>query len=907
VSLPAFHAPEWFLLIPILALAGWFWRSLRLHSPLRAIILLLITLVLAEPRINRQQDALDLWVLLDRSESTEDLVDKNLPAWKRLLDDAKPTRNDRLRMVNYAGEVAEFGADGATFTGSRKLTRTGLGLQNVAALADEKKPSRVLVFTDGYSTEPLTEAASQLEARGIPIDFRLIREETEDDYRVARLDFPERVQVGEPFLISVVVRGSKDQTLPLVLRRNGQKLTDTTVDLVNGVGKVEFTDRIPLTGSFQYESEILPDQDAHPGNNRNSRWIEIAGGPRVILATRYTDDPMAKVLQSLDFSVEIVSDPGQLRPGMLAGARAVIFNNVPAHEVPTDFQKSLDFYVREQGGGFLMAGGERSFGSGGYFQSELDPLLPVSMELKSEHRKLSVALAIVLDRSGSMTVQVQAGGKSVSKMDLANSGAANAVDLLGPMDHVSILAVDSAPHVIVPLTQLGNRKNEIGARARKIQSSGGGIFVYEGLKAGWEQLKKANVGSRHLILFADANDSEEPGDYKRLLAEITGEGGTVTVIGMGTKGDVDAKLLEDIAKLGNGRIYFADQPMDIPQVFAQETVTIARSAFIKDPVGAQATGRWTEVSPKPLEWPAQVDGYNLSYARPDATVSLVTTDEYVAPLVSHARRGLGRTAAISFPIGGDHSESVRNWESYGDFIQTTTRWLMGLDTPPGIGIRHRLDGTRLTVDLLYDPELWADKLAARPPKIKLLEEGGQPYDVPWKRIAPGHFTVTRDMEEGSTIRGAIQVGETGLPFGPLSVGSSVEWAFEPERLAELRAASTQTGGRELIDLSKAWLRPPYIHETSLRLPLAILILVLVLAEALFTRTGWKLPLPAIPKSWRRERAPRPRIPRKKKDVAAEAAVQVTEEPEPTLPEIPQPTPIDESARRSRFARAKDKK
>jgi hypothetical protein len=907
VSLPAFHAPEWFLLIPILVLAGWFWRSLRLHSPLRAVILLLITLILAEPRLSRQQDALDLWVLLDRSESTEDLVDKNLPAWKRLLDDAKPTRNDRLRMVNYAGEVAEFGADGANFTGSRKLTRTGLGLQNAAALADEKKPSRVLVFTDGYSTEPLTEAAAQLEARGIPIDFRLVREEIEDDYRVARLDFPERVQVGEPFLISVVARGSKDQTLPLVLRRNGQKLTDTIVDLVNGVGKVEFTDRIPLTGSFQYEAEILPDQDAHPGNNRNSRWIEIAGGPRVILATRYTDDPMAKVLESLDFSVEVVSDPSQLRPGKLAGARAVIFNNIPAHEVPTDFQKSLDFYVREQGGGFLMAGGERSFGSGGYFQSDLDPLLPVSMELKSEHRKLSVALAIVLDRSGSMTVQVQAGGKSVSKMDLANSGAANAVDLLGPMDHVSILAVDSAPHVIVPLTQLGNRKAEIGARARKIQSSGGGIFVYEGLKAGWEQLKKAQVGSRHLILFADANDSEEPGDYKRLLAEITGDGGTVTVIGMGTKADVDSRLLEEIAKLGNGRIYFADQPMDIPQVFAQETVTIARSAFIKDPVGAQATGRWTEISPKPLEWPAQVDGYNLSYARPDATVSLVTTDEYVAPLVSHARRGLGRTAAISFPIGGDYSESVRNWESYGDFIQTTTRWLMGMDTPPGIGVRHRLDGTRLTVDLLYDPELWSDKLAARPPKIKLLEEGGQPYDVPWKRIAPGHFTVTRDMEEGSTIRGAIQVGESGLPFGPLSVGSSVEWAFEPERLAELRAASIQTGGRELIDLSKAWLRPPYIHETSLRLPLAILILLLVLAEALFTRTGWKLPLPAIPDSWRRERIARPRIPRVKKAESVDASVPITEEPEPITPEIQQAPPLDESARRSRFTRAKDKK
>ncbi len=31
-----FTSPEYFLLIPALALAGWFWRGLKLHSPLRA-------------------------------------------------------------------------------------------------------------------------------------------------------------------------------------------------------------------------------------------------------------------------------------------------------------------------------------------------------------------------------------------------------------------------------------------------------------------------------------------------------------------------------------------------------------------------------------------------------------------------------------------------------------------------------------------------------------------------------------------------------------------------------------------------------------------------------------------------------------------------------------------------------
>jgi hypothetical protein len=893
-----FTSPEYFLLIPAFALMGWFWRGLRLHSPLRAIILLAAIFALTGPTIQHQQNSLDLYVLLDRSESTEDLIDKGLPEWKRLLEESKPGRHDTLKWINYAGEVAELGADGSSFTGSRRLTRSGLALESVVAQSDEKRPSRVLLFTDGFSTEPLHEAASQLQARGIPLDFRLIREEKDSDYRVARIGFPERVQVGEPFLISISVRGSSDATFPLILRRNGQVLTETSVSLANGLATVEFTDRIPQAGGFEYQAEIRPEKDSHPGNNQGARWIEITGGPKLILATRYQNDPVAKALSALDFTVETVSDLTQLKPGLLAGARAVIFNNVPAHEVPSDFLKSLDFFVREQGGGFLMAGGEHSFGSGGYFESPVDSLLPVSMELKSEHRKLAVALAIVMDRSGSMSVGV-AGGKT--KMDLADAGAANAIDLLGPLDQVAVFAVDSEPTAVIPLTKVGNKKAELGQRVRKIKSSGGGIFVYNGLKAGWDELKKSPAGTRHLILFSDAQDSEEPGHYKALIKKMTDEGATISVIGLGTDADVDSALLKDIAKLGNGRIFFSSEPMDIPKIFAQETVTIARSAFIKDPVGAQATGRWSEISPKPTDWFKQVDGYNLSYAREDTTVSLVSSDEYVAPLVSHARRGLGRSMAVSFPLGGEFSETARNWPGFGDFLQTTGRFLMGQDTPPGIAIRHRLEGTRLTLDLLYDSAEWGQKLSAAPPKVRLRDEAGGPVmDLPWRRIAPGHFSLTRDLEEGSVVRGAVQVGENALPFGPLSVGSSVEWAFEPERLAEIRAVSAQTKGRELLDLSKAWVRPPFVAETSLRLPLGIALVLLVLSEALLTRTGWKLPQFQIAR--RSVRAPRIKIPKPKP--AVEVPQFIPPVAAETKPVVQQP---EDSERRSRFQRAKDRK
>lgn len=894
-----FTSPEFFLLLPALALAGWFWRGLKLHQPLRLLILLLAVLALAGPTLRKQENALDLYVLLDRSESTEDLVDKGLPEWQRLLEEAKPSRKDNLRFFNYAAEIAEVGADGSAFTGSRALTRTNLALSTLAAQVDESRPSRILLFTDGYATEPLQEAVAQLKGRGIPLDFRLVREGISGDFRLARLDFPERVETGEPFTISLVVRGSEDATFPLVIRRNGQILSEAPVTVKDGIASVEFTDRIQRAGGFQYEAEIRPTKDKHPGNNRLSRWIEVTGGPRVILVSRYQNDPAAAALRSLQLSVQTVSDPSTLRPGDLNGARAVVLNNVPAHEIPIDFLKALDFYVREQGGGLLMAGGKHSFGSGGYFESAIDPLLPVSMELKSEHRKLSVALAIVMDRSGSMSVGVD-GGKT--KMDLADSGAANAIELLGPADQVTVFAVDSEPTTVIPLTKIANKKRELAGRVMKVKSAGGGIFVYVALKAAWEELKKSDSGTRHVILFSDAQDSEEPGEYQQLIEEMTKAGCTISVIGLGNKGDVDARLLEDIAKRGGGRIFFSDRPMDIPKIFAQETVTIARSAFIDEPVKTKPTGRWHELSAKAVnDWPPEIDGYNLSYPRPDATVSLASSDEYLAPLVAHARRGLGRTAAVSFPIGGEYSARARSWPGYGDFLQTLGRFLTDNATPPGISLRHRLEGTRLTIDLFYDPAEWATKFATAPPLVKLRDDSsGRMMDLPWRRLAPGHFSVSRELEPGSVVRGAVQAAGHSLPFGPVSLGSDVEWDFSPESIASLRADSAATGGRELADLSKAWLKPPFITEAALAPALLIALVPLILLEAFLTRIGWKLPLLALPE--RSAKRPKPLKPPAK--IAPAPPVQTAPEqapPEPP-PEESQPT-----SRSSRYQRAKDRK
>jgi hypothetical protein len=832
-----FSSPQWLFLIPVFLVTGWFWKGLRLWRPLRGLCLLLLVLVLADPRINRTQRGMDLWVLVDRSASAVGLTERSFKEWEQLLRQSMPSRSDRIRWVNFSGEAVEFsGPENTVVAGAAHHTRTRLAIETVMASLAPDRHARMLVFTDGFATEPLGDVGLKLQSAGVPLDFRLVVPPEATDYQILDLRLPSRKRPGEPFVVEIELRGTKDGSLPVLISRDGGEAREEMVGIKGGSGVVRFAVRLAEAGAHRYEAR-LPVSDAYSGNNRFEGWVEIVAGPRVLLVTRYPDDPLERILSAQGFTVEKVMDPSGLHAGQLTGAKVVILNNVPAYEIPSDFLASIDFFVRRQGGGLLMAGGTHSFGAGGYFESSIDPLLPVSMELKAEHRKLAVAMAIVMDRSGSMAATV-AGGRT--KMDLANEGAARAVELLGDFDFVTVHAVDSSPHREVPLTAVGTNRASIVNRVRRIGSTGGGIFVYEGLKAGWEDLKKAEVGQRHLILFSDAADSEEPGDYKRLVGEMVREGATVSVIGLGTEKDVDAALLKDIAKLGNGRMFFTDDATTVPNIFAQETVAVARSMFVKEPVGLVPSGRWLEISRDSLAWLPQVDGYNLSYARPQTSVAALTTDEYKAPLVSCVQRGLGRSAAVSFPLAGDFSGATRRWPQMGDFAQTLTRWLMGETLPPGLGLRTKLDGTELVIDLLHD-DSWFQRLAV-PPRVFLADGAktgeGAVREVAWERIEPGHFRAKANLEHGVLTRGAVQVGDVAMPFGPVVVGGSPEWTFDRSRVEELRQVSAQSGGAERINLAEVWQQPEKRAFATIQPWLLIAALLLILAEALATRLGW---------------------------------------------------------------------
>lgn len=898
-----FERPEWLIILPLVLLASRHWSHLAVRGWVRLLTLCAVVLLLAQPSLTRLSSTMDLWVIFDRSGSDEHVVLSSLSEWRSIIEKARQN-GDRVFYVDFS-DLASVRNDpwNNSFEGRRSSSRIAATLRYVLARVDRKRQTRMLLFTDGYSTDDLTGIDKALAEAHVALDYRLVDVSAERDARVESFRVPQRIDPAEPFIVEAAVQGP-DEPIPFSLMRDGAVVHEGTVAAGKGLRTIQLTDRLVQPGVHHYELRLGLKDDAITANNLKSAWSEVRGAPRILLVTAYGDDPLITILKSTGIDVAVVVPTSSLSPAMLTGTTAVIINNVSASKLGSDFLGALDFYVREEGRGLLLAGGKDSYGVGGYCKSAIDPLLPVSMELKADDFRQDLAMAIVLDRSGSMSLGVPGGA---TKMDLADEGAARAVELLGDNDMLTAFAVDSEAHEVFPLLNVGPSRASMNQSLRGVSSAGGGIYVYEGLNAAWEALKKSPSRKRHIILFSDANDSEQPGDYLTLLEEVLRENGTVSVIALGTESDGDANLLKDIAEKGNGHIFFTNDPMTLPTVFAQETTSIARQTFIEEALGVERRAGWYTIGQDLSSWPGEVDGYNVTYLRPDATPVLLGNDKDQSPLFAFWNRGRGRVAAITFPLVGPFSERVRGWASYRDFASSLMRWLQGPAELPGVSVKTRRDGEDIALELLFDKE-HEKLLVESEPRVlvsKMLGLESTPTEVQWERLTPGHYRARFGIAEGELLRGVVQFGDRTLSFGPIeSQQGNIEWSFVRERVEELRRAAARSGGEERVDLASVWNARGFTGSLSLRPYLLWMIFALVFLELLQVRLGWNLriPMPSgfpalrLPRWQGQQRAVSPTIPR---------TADVTQA-KPAEPEPPKESADEVAARerRRRFDQAK---
>lgn len=824
----------------------------RVERILRAAVYALLVIALARPAFISHRRNGTLIVVADRSASVSRT---ELASQEKLIASAasRMGQGEKLGVVSFgASAEIEHLPQNSPFPGFADVvdadgSELNAAIDTALGMIDNGANGRIVVMSDGRFTgeEPLGGAAARAFSRGIAIDHRLSDTAVRADTAITQIDAPPQVTDGSALLATIWVVSPAEQTVSYVLRRGGQAIYKGERKISAGLTPFSFRDTVKISGAASYDFEIepAPGLDGRPENNR-ARFIVSGGGGRPLLVVPASEQSRFPAALASGGVPVVTAEPGEIdwTPAGLSGYSGVVIENRKADELGMPALSALRAWVETAGGGFALTGGRNSFGSGGYYKSPIEEALPVSMELRNEKRKFSVAVAIALDRSGSMSMPA-GGGRT--KMDLADIATADVIDMLSPGDQVSVFAVDSEAHEILPLVDVEAARG-MRRKILSIESMGGGIYVYNALVAAIKSLEKSKASVRHVVLFADACDSEEPGDYATLVDAASRAGITVSVIGLGRNTDCDAVLLEDIASLGHGMVAFSDDPHEIPRLFAQDTITVARNAMITNAVRPVFTTAVQEFSDTVLKGAPSLGGYNLTYLQPGGIAVAVSDDDNVAPLLAVRPYGAGRTLVFTGEADGEYSGPFAKWDGAGRFYSSLARYVSGPQEALSAGyliLTKPVDGG-VEVTAYADAENFA-----------AISGNGLPLKV--IRTRPGAGTTVDEMrlswksaDEMSAfipVRGA----ETILPVVQLPDGGvkrlpayrrpySAEFKPDPDGEGEalLRRISGLTGGERVADLASIWNR---MERGDVRVEVApwfyLAAAVLFLLEIIDRRTG----------------------------------------------------------------------
>ncbi len=838
--------PIWLVVAIPLALTLWLWpmpsRWLLLFR-IPALILLLLALCGLSVTLERRATIV---VVADRSFSVGDADDRQTGTIGLVQKAAKP--DEHLGVVTFGQDVnVERAPKSGPFESfaakvDREGSRLSEAIEKALAMIPRGDSGRLLVLSDGRWTGlPPDGVTSQAASRGIAIDYRPLGRPTTNDVAVARIGTPTAVSPGEAFLVHAWIKTPVSQKIAFELWRGDKRIAAGARKFAAGSSRLVFRDQASGAGTHSYVLKIRSESEDPVQENNRARFLVQVKAPRsVLVVTRSETSRFGQLLRDNKIKTKVLK-PEQCDWSLesLSQHSAVILDDVPAGKIGTVGMETLASWVQQAGAGLMMTGGPDSYGPGGYYKSPLEPIMPVSMELRQEHRKLSLAIVVALDRSGSMQMPV-AGGRV--KMDLANLAAAQVLDLLSPNDELGVLAVDSAPHVIQELTQLSD-KGPIRTKILSISAGGGGIFVYVALQQAARMLRQAKAGTKQIILIADAAAAEQPGKYRELLRACRGVGMTVSVIGLGDKSDPDAKLLEDIARRGNGRCFFTDSPEELPRLFAQDTFVIARNTFVTDPTKVKVTPFLsTLVGSSSIGNLPSVGGYNLCYLRPRASLAVRTVDEYKAPLVAAWQAGTGRVVCYTGQVDGEHTGPIGLWDDYSSLIASLARWCSGQtgDLPGDLFLTQSVEKGVATVKLHLDPDRDQEPFS-QPPKVTTL------HALPG--VKPRADNTKMQWEDADTVAVKIplQTADTALAtvnipnFGPVTL-APVCLPYSPEhrpvegegRLGILKRLARRTGGKERLDVAGIWQDVPrqsqLVPLTTWLLTAAVILLLLEVLE-----------------------------------------------------------------------------
>ena len=803
-----FHHP-FFLFVLLLIPAIWLmmryspWRdSRRLHrlliAGLRSLLILLAGLALADPRLITKTDRVNLLFCVDRSESIS--RDKTT-AIHDFIQQALTSMDEQ----DQAGLIA-FGKQPSLELSLRNpfefsdmqsdINPNFTNLADALQLAIGQFPSvgekKIALFTDG--NENIGEAKQRIAlAASLGVQIWPVPVESwfgGHEVFVSDVAAPVAVPLETPYEISVEVTSSHDTEGELILLKNEALMSSETVRLHAGKNRFVVTDQLRESGLYLYKAILNCPNDLIFQNNEGMAFVKGEQKSQVLYVAdaSATPSPLFETLQMQGLA-PIRKTLDELSGSLheLLKYNAIIFDNVSGNHLSFTLMEHLETYVRDMGGGFIMLGGERSFGAGNYRKTPIESLLPVFMDPPTDVKFSGLCLVFVIDKSSSMSSRYT----DKTKLELAKIAAFSSIELLNPTDKVGVVAFDSQFVRVVPVTEAVERQ-AIAAHLSTLKESGGTV-LYPALEDAFNMLKETEASRKHVIVLSDGITN--PGDFESLVRSMAAAGISVSTVAIGT--DADQALMRSIAEWGQGRSYYTDNPDTIPRIFTGETKIVSKDVIAEATIAPQlktAHDMLTGLTQTPFP---TLSGQLITYPKPAAQIILNSPH---GPILAAWQYGLGRSVAFTSDLGGRWGNEWVNWEHYGQFVGQMMKWAQRKETAQRYDAQIMRSGDQglFTVDVLDADNQFVNHLALN---INMVAPSQANQTLALKQIAPGRYAAAFPAEEiGAyyfSLFGA-QADDANRPdaFG-FAIPYTDEFMHNSVNLPLLQEIATATGGKML--------------------------------------------------------------------------------------------------------------
>lgn len=672
------------------------------------------------------------------------------------------------------------------------------GLLLAGNLLDGRSDSRIVLISDGKeNVGSMLAAGRMLKNQGIPVDVLESPSREMKDVSVEEVSVPQKLYQAEAFSIEVLIRSTYKGQGELRLYEDSREIGRQKVDVTVGENRYAVKALAKMTGLHRYRAEVFMDGDLQSANNAGYAFTRVDGPPKVLIVEgkKDTSSNLTAALSSGLVQYDVMPSPALLPSEMAkyAAYDSIIFNNVSGDQVGERRMEMIEQAVKSYGIGFMMVGGEDSFGMGGYFKTPIERALPVSMELEGKRQIPSLGLILVIDRSGSM---------SGDKMEMAKEAAIRTVEMLRPKDTIGVLAFDSSNWWVVPPMKLDNKKNEVIGQIQSIQADGG-TDIYPAAASAVEELKKVQAQRKHIILMTDGQSAGNDA-YGDLLAQMVDEKMTMSTVAVGM--DSDVNLLQSLADGAKGRFYMAQDESSIPAIFSREAAMISKSYIVDKPFvpALQDAGDWGKLFENGVP---QIYGYVGTTAKPAAQTVLASPEP--DPLLARWQYGSGRTVAWTSDMMGKWSKDWVSWPAFSNVLTQMVKWTFPQFAASPYDVKTQVEGNKVHLEVNAASGSGPEQLQAvvtgdelKPSTVDLVQESPGRYSGEITVDQPGSFLMSLQDSEGKSV---------AMPSG-LIVPYSPEYRIETgDAKQELGRLAEMTGGRIL-----SWEKPEQLFAAAPR-------------------------------------------------------------------------------------------